>query len=282
MDDILEMRLKGNSREEIIGGLAPDFPYSSSRAFLNHYNVYWHWHRAVELFFVESGALEYDTPQGRMVFPTGSGGLVNTDVLHTSKPQEGSFHTVQLLHIFDAAFLFGQTESRVYQKYFSPILASPQIELIPLHPCEPAQKDVLEKLKDSFELPRSGFGYEIRLREVLTGIWLDLLKLLPPDSETSSRSSRKIKQMMAYVHEHFHEDISVVDIAAAGYASERECYRAFREFLHTTPGEYIRNCRLQASCRMLSDGDSSITQISHAWDSAAAAFLERFSFLALA
>ena len=264
MDNILEMHLNGHSGEEIIAPLLSDFPYVCSKAYLNRYHVFWHWHKAVELFFVDSGTLEYDTPQGRAVFPAGSGGLVNMDILHTSRPQKDSHHTIQLLHIFDAAFLSGQTEGRIFQKYFAPILSSPQVELIPLYPNNPHHKDTLEKLKASFDVPTSEFDYELRLREALTGIWVDLLRLLPPDLGTGSRSSRKIKQMMAYVHEHYRENIAVADIAAAGYASERDCYRAFRDFLHTTPGEYIRSCRLQAACKMLVDGDESITQISHA------------------
>lgn len=263
MNDIFEMQLKENSSEELLTGFTADFPYVNSRALLNRYDVFWHWHKAVELFFVESGTLEYDTPQGRTVFLPGSGGFVNTGVLHTSRPQKESYHTIQLLHIFDAALLFGQTESLIYQKYFSPILTSPQTELISLHPDDPSHRDTLKKLKRSFEISQFDFGYEIRLREALSGIWLDLLKLLPANTKQGNKSSEKIKQMMVYIHEHFHENIKIADIAAAGYVSERECFRTFQHFLHITPTEYVRNYRLQVACRLLADGSDTITQISH-------------------
>lgn len=45
----------------------------------------WHWHEEVELFYIENGVLEYDIPKGRIVFPKGSGGLVNSNVLHMTK-----------------------------------------------------------------------------------------------------------------------------------------------------------------------------------------------------
>lgn len=196
MDNILEMRLRDHSGEEIIDPLLSDFPYVCSKAYLNRYHVFWHWHKAVELFFVESGALEYDTPRGHAVFPAGSGGLVNMDILHTSRPLKGSYHTIQLLHIFDAAFLSGQTEGRIYQKYFAPVLSSPQIELLPLYPDDPRHKEPLEKLRASFDIPRPGFDYEIRLREALTGIWLDLLKLLPPDLGTGGRSKLLVRSLL--------------------------------------------------------------------------------------
>lgn len=55
------------SREESLPGFSSDFPYIASRAELDKYPgqfVPWHWHQAVELFFIESGSLEYYTPVG--------------------------------------------------------------------------------------------------------------------------------------------------------------------------------------------------------------------------
>ena len=86
MADVYETRLKENSNEEILPGYSADFPYVNSRAFLDNYHVPWHWHKAVELFYMESGELEYETPGGRTYFPQGSGGLINADVLHITRP----------------------------------------------------------------------------------------------------------------------------------------------------------------------------------------------------
>ncbi|MZX02391.1 AraC family transcriptional regulator, partial [Escherichia coli] len=69
------------SREESLPGFSSDFPYIASRAELDKYPgqfVPWHWHQAVELFFIESGSLEYYTPGGTVFFPSGSGGMVNS------------------------------------------------------------------------------------------------------------------------------------------------------------------------------------------------------------
>ena len=65
------------SREERLPDFDPDFPYIASRVEMDFYPerfVPWHWHSAVELFYMESGSLEYSTPQGKAVFPQGSGG----------------------------------------------------------------------------------------------------------------------------------------------------------------------------------------------------------------
>ena len=69
--------------------------------------------------------------------------------------------------------------------------------------------------------------------------------------------------MMIYIHEHYREKISIPELAAAAYLSERECYRVFHDCLHMTPVEYITTYRLQIACQMLAKGQEPITVISH-------------------
>jgi transcriptional regulator GlxA family with amidase domain len=70
--------------------------------------------------------------------------------------------------------------------------------------------------------------------------------------------------MMIYIHDHFAEKISVRDLAAAAFLSERECYRVFQNCLHMTPTEYLTSIRLQMACRMLAETRESVTDIGHA------------------
>ena len=66
------------SKEEILPDFMPDFPYISSYMEFDIQKagrfVPWHWHKEVELFYVESGVVEYYIPKGKVVFPAGSGG----------------------------------------------------------------------------------------------------------------------------------------------------------------------------------------------------------------
>ncbi len=78
------------------------------------------------------------------------------------------------------------------------------------------------------------------------------------------KSSDKIKQLLIYIHEHYAEKITIAELAAAAFLSERECYRVFQDCLHMTPVEYIQNYRLQAACQMLAKGKESVTVIASA------------------
>ncbi|MCI9173417.1 MAG: helix-turn-helix transcriptional regulator [Lachnospiraceae bacterium] len=269
MKHIQSIAFHPGSKEELLPGFTAEFPYIATRAELNKYAeqfVPWHWHRAAELFYMESGALEYCTPGGRTLFPEGSGGMVISNVLHMTKLAD-SKKNVQFLHIFDPALLAGGPDSRIKEKYIEPLLESSQIELIPLFPEDPKQEKIITCIRKTFELSPDVFGYEIRLRNSLSELWLMLLeqaRLLPKNRKKNGRDNDKIKQMMIYIHEHYPEKISVKTLAASAFISERECFRVFQDCLHLTPLEYLTNYRLQTAYQMLAKSHETITEISHA------------------
>ena len=269
MKNIHNIEFYNGTKEELLPGFEKDFPYIASRAELDKYierYVPWHWHRTVELFYVESGSVEYDTPKGKILFPAGSGGMVNSNVLHMTKAISQCEKNVQLLHIFDVSLLAGEQGSRIEQKYIAPVITAVQIEIIPLFPGNKEEERILKLLADSFRLSSDEFGYEIKLREALAQIWLMLFELSSSMREKKdgySKSNDKIKLMMIYIHEHYREKITIADLAAATYLSERECYRVFHDCLHMTPVEYITSYRLQVACQMLAKSQETVTFISH-------------------
>lgn len=270
MKSVQKIEFYTGSKEEMLPGFSDDFPYIASRAELDKYPgrfVPWHWHRAVELFYMESGSVEYSTPRGKIQFPAGSGGMVNANVLHMTRAASRVEKNSQILHIFDTSLLAGEQGSRIERQYISPIITVPQIEVIPIFPGSKAQDDILKLILEAFQLPADGFGYEMRMRDALSEIWLLLFELSRPMLEQGGETGRnndKIKPMMIYIHEHYPEKISIQKLASSAYLSERECFRVFHDYLHMTPVEYIKSYRLQKACQMLTKGRESVTEVSHA------------------
>lgn len=270
MQVINNIQFHSGSKEEKLPGFSNDFPYIASHVELDRFAggiVPWHWHKAIELFYMESGEVVYYTPRGKTVFKAGSGGMINSNVLHMTKPNAKNDNNVQLLHIFDDSFIAGEKGNIIERKYIVPIIAASQLEVFALSPDNPAHRDVLGRIEKSFHLSRQEFGYEIKLREVLSDIWLSIFALLQSKidgQEGYDKRNDKIKLMMVYIHEHFTEKISIKELAAVAFLSERECFRAFHDYLHTTPIEYIRSYRLQMACQMLAKGNEPVTYISHA------------------
>ncbi len=174
--------------------------------------------------------------------------------------------TEQLLHIFDTAFIGGEAGGRIEQKYITPMTTAGQLDMIALYPENESHCRILNSIKKAFCFPEDEFGYEIKLRESLTEIWLEILKLsdsVIKNKNINEKTNERLKLMMIYVHENFAEKILISDLAGAGYMSERDCFRTFRECLHMTPVEYITNYRLQRACQMLIQSKKTISVISH-------------------
>lgn len=268
MNYITNLIYKNDDGEEYLPGMEKDFPYISSHCDVNEYPgqwVPWHWHNEVELFYIEKGGLEYHTPGGKLIFPAGSGGLVNSNVLHMTELFGCKTELVQYLHIFDApALIGGQHGCLLERKYVTPITASPQLEIISLFPEHPEEAEILTLLRDSFQVSPEDYDYEIKLRSALSDLWCKLLHLSEPVWRQKGRqngSSEKVKLMMAYIREHFAEKMTMEEIAAAAYISERECYRAFRQNLNMTPSEYVQGYRIDQACAMLNEGTATLTEI---------------------
>lgn len=269
MKDVTKIDLWGNSREEHLPGFDTGFPCVTTRALLDEYVqpvVPWHWHNAVELFYVQSGNVQYQTPRELVTFYSGSGGLVNSGVLHMTTHRCGGTPNIQLLHFIDPLFLAGYHGSRIEKKYIKPITACTQLELLPIFPDRAENSVLLAELRDSFEIGPNEQGYELLLREKLSHIWLRIYAMVHLQLEQQAglwQSSDRTKLMMAYIHEHYMAPIRIKTLADEAFCSQRECYRAFQSCLHMTPTEYLQSYRLQMACQMLLTGKATLTVIAH-------------------
>ena len=161
MQIIHSIQLHSGSNEENLPGFTPEFPYIASRAELDHYREFfvpWHWHKAVELFYMESGEIRYHTPGGTEVFPAGTGGMVNSNVLHMTEMFSRTEENVQYLHIFDPVLIAGAYGNLIEKKYVTPLAAASQLELIRLTPDIPEQAEILTMIRQAFRLDENEFG----------------------------------------------------------------------------------------------------------------------------
>ncbi len=90
-------------------------------------------------------------------------------------------------------------------------------------PGRPSHVPVLETLRQSLRISEDDCGYEIRLRSVLSEIWCGLLAMtetMEKSPKYNSRSNQKIKIMLAFIHKHCGDKLSVKEIAASAFAIE--------------------------------------------------------------
>lgn len=267
MRQVFGVELKGGSQEELLPDFDEAFPCVTTCYGLEKGGgTPWHWHQALELFYLEQGALAYATPQGRAVFQAGWGGVVNTGVPHMTTVLAGGREKRQQLHLFSPALLSGGQGSRIERKYVLPFTAS-GLALLTLTPDRTEHAAVQEKLRDSFLLAPEDSRYELLLRAALSEIWAEIMELSAPLLETNGESGaelERLKQMMIYIQDHCSRPLRVSELVAAAYVSERTCYNLFQRCLRTTPTQYIQSCRLRMARDMLAHSGQSVTEIAQA------------------
>ena len=265
---VKDIDLNPDSREEHLPGYTARFPHITSYVDGSCYTsgrAPWHWHESVELFYVRRGAILYRTPHRERVMPAGTGGMVNSNVLHTTFILKPQTELEMMLHLFSPSLVSGVPGGVVEETYVRPLAGDKKQELITLDAADPAQAETLNLLRQSLSLDEEAYGYEMRVQAMLSEIWLRLVEQTHPhpctEEKAATAAQEKLKQMMVYVNTHYAEKLTVPMLAAAAFCSERECYRAFQSCLHTSPTEYIRTVRLQSACKLLLETNRTVTDI---------------------
>lgn len=256
---ITEFKTIKGSRQEILPNYSEDFPYLMSDAEPDNYSpggVPWHWHKAIELFYVESGYIEFTTPGKKIGFNAGEAGVLNSNVLHMTETSNEYGKNIQRIHLFDPYFIADSVSGDIAKKYVLPIISS-DFEIMKLK-----DKALIEKLKKSFRMDEQDKFYKLRIRNEIAELWLSIIEQIPEsEMHYARRHDKKLKEMMIYVFDHYPETIKTSDLANAVYSSERECYRQFKEHLHCSPVEFITEYRLKKAEEMLRETTLSVTEI---------------------
>ena len=92
--------------------------------------------------------------------------------------------------------------------------------------------------------------------DAVTGmVAVELLRLLEGSSE------EPLASVFEYVQEHFHEPISLDDLAACSRLNKFHLVRTFRDRTGMTPMEYVRDVRLEMAHRLLLETDLPLREI---------------------
>lgn len=132
MRDTDHITLFRGGHEERIEEISDAWPYVLERAELDRYphrGCPWHWHQEVELFYVQSGSLEYRTLRHRIRFDAGSAGFVNAGVYRMTRAVDEGVGTVQLCHIFRPSLL-EDVGGRIAERCVRPLVEARRAEIL--------------------------------------------------------------------------------------------------------------------------------------------------------
>lgn len=257
--------------EEIISHITPEFPYVCCHVEMDTYPggfISWHWHEEFEFIYVANGCVEYHIKDKIIYLQKGEGFFINSNVLHMLKPQEHCHDSILFSQTFKPTFLSGSVNNIFYKRYIIPVLKCKQLEYYKLDRKKKSQQKMLDYLLNSYLCAeKEEWGFEFRIRSMLSELWLDILQdvkhILQSISITSNLENELIKAMMLFVQSNYQNRIMVQDIAEFVNVSERVCFRCFKNTIGMTPVEYLLQYRIQAAEELLLNTNYSITTISN-------------------
>ncbi|MGN0333737.1 MAG: AraC family transcriptional regulator [Lachnospiraceae bacterium] len=225
----------------------------------------WHWHKEAELYFVIEGDVKLTTTSGEYILHETEGCFINTNCLHSMAPYECEDVVFQSV-VFDPFIISSSISMLFDEKYLFPLLKCKQIPSIIIDMNSPIHTFVYERISNIIFLSKKQeFGYEIFIRNYITEIWFQLIKLTKDQITQTPQSSdmdySRIHVMLSYIHEHYSDDISLEDIAETSSISISECCRCFQRCLKQSPIDYLIDYRIHQAANLLLDTNKSISEI---------------------
>ena len=264
-----ELMLDDRQREKL-QGYDPGFPYTAIDCRFDGYSgpcVDWHWHATLEINVCASGVLKTSTQRGEYIVREGDAVLVNANVLHRNEAYEGAPGVRVQTHMFDRSLVAAAELPQ--RRYVAPVVECTLLDALPLFRENAEHRAVLEALDRAFEAAsEEKDGYELEICGLLNrawqGVYAQALPVIGARQPLPRMETARLKQMLGFIREHFAEDISPADIAAAAGVCERECFRCFKQELGTTPLSSLTDFRVRKAAELLRETDRSVTDIAAA------------------
>ena len=213
--------------------------------------VSWHWHKELEMVYVKEGTLTLKIPSKSFCLKQGSFAAINSNILHFGAPVEScTLHSL----VFHPKLITGDSDSVFSKKYLQPLLSCPSFTGCVL--TEGQGDNASRWFEEAFHaLQTETFGFEFLARENLSRICLLLYRhfedQLSRDEGKESLDNQRIRTMLSFLHQHFSEDITLMDIADTVGIGDRECLRCFQKTIQTSPIQYLLKYRIMQGAQML-------------------------------
>ena len=251
---------------ESVPGCESDFPYAAIAHRMDNFvgrQVPWHWHEAFEFVIVEKGALEYATRAGAFVMHPGDGCLINAGALHRCNAHGGAPGVEYTVQQFGREAIAGP--GWVQRRCVAPVAGCAALEHM-LFPGESASgREIVAQMQAAFDAARQEMeAFELEICARLAWAWRRISALARPavSGEAQPRpESARVKRMLAFMRDHYDQELSLAKIAAAAGVCAREATRCFRRELNATPAAYLAQMRVRKAAQLLRETDRTVTDI---------------------
>ncbi|MCL4098447.1 Melibiose operon regulatory protein [Bacillus altitudinis] len=221
-----------------------------------------HWHDEFQFVFILEGEAEFHINEKILNIQQGDGVFINSGCLHMAKDANGTTCTYICLNV-SPHFI---TANELFTTFVHPYMHASQTPFILFNRKDGWPNQIYQCIQIIQRLiEQTPAYYELELNIQLITIWKCLLQnrfQLTYDARKHDRNER-MKHMLNWIHEHYHEKVLLQDIAREGQLSRSECCRYFNDILKKSPIHYVNEYRIQQSLILLQKTDLNITEIAY-------------------
>lgn len=238
-----------------------------------NYKVTRHWHRSVEIFLVLEGSIDFYINSSRSRLMAGDYVIVNSNEIHSIDCPDPNITIV--LQIPSGAF-GGYMDEGEYLTFSRKGEAEDE-----------RLKALVTEMFQVYE--KRGLGYELKVKSC----FYDLLYLLvtelscqDPDKEhmKTKRHLDRLSEVTAYMKEHYHEELSLQEVAARFGFTPSYLSRIFKQYAQVNYRTYLIDLRVKYALREMLNSDIPLGELAmkHGFPdsrSFSKAFLKRYGCL---
>jgi AraC family transcriptional regulator len=165
-----------------------------------------------------------------------------------------------------AQFMVLAIEPALLQKVGQDFVNVDRIEFIPQFMSAPDSliQGIFQTLRDELELKK--IGGDLLIDSLKTTLAIHLLRNYCTTQPKLSNypdglSQSTLQQVTEYIHEHLHQDLKLVEIAAIVQISPYHFLRLFKQRMGITPHQYILQRRIEKAKYLLQNSEFSIADI---------------------
>ena len=244
----------------------PEFPVAIYRDDVTENFVNWHWHKEIEIGYIEEGTVLLESGNRKYLLTKGDLFFINSNVLHAMRNHNPGQTSVFRSIAFDSSIISSNTESIYYKRYLHPIIHNANFRDYTWK----SNADFFPKLdviiRNAWEIiNHEPEDYEISVRNLLSDYFAVLSHVNQADSIPSNSANLlledRVQIILNYIHANYSKNITLDDLAMASNVSKSEVLRCFKSIINISPIKYLKNFRLQSAAYMLRNSTYSIQTI---------------------
>ena len=226
-----------------------------------------HWHDEIEAFAVVSGKIKVMVGVETVTLSEHESILINSGILHGISANSNKECGLKCI-CWEPSITGGRENSVFWQNYTRPFISDKQ-NLCYVKIGMESENDrkmnalILEAWQQCADEPK---GYEIDVRYELSKLISIIIANKPKHvnarEKNSIRQEERLKMMLAYIHLHYADKITIRQIADYAMVSTSEVLRCFRMTLGISPIKYTKNYRLEKAALAL-EHNSSVSEVAY-------------------